>query len=169
MKKLVLIPVLLTACAVLLITTSSSPASRYEPEWIPFFMERADLERSVSYKDTPREMENPGKIYISGNYIFVNEKYTGVHIIDNSNAAAPEQKAFIVVPGCLDMAVKGNIIYLDNAVDLVAFDLDAKKETGRIDNYFPERLIAPDGTYTNNRPAGLILAGWRKNPNYKSK
>lgn len=130
--------------------------------YTPYFMQRADLEASVFYMDKGREMENPGKIWVSGDQIFINEKYRGVHIIDNSDPANPRQTGFIMAPGSLDMAVKGNIIYLDNAVDLVAFDLAAKKETERIKNFFPAPA-SPAGERYYRHGSDMILVGWKKN------
>jgi hypothetical protein len=62
------------------------------------------------------------------------------------------------------MAVKGNILYLDNAVDLVSFDLDAKEVTKRIRDVFPEPA-APGDSYSyfyGERPKDYILVEWRK-------
>lgn len=129
---------------------------------MPVFMSRPELESSVKYAESCRKMEDPGKIYIYGERIFINEKYRGVHIIDNSNPADPRPEAFIIAPGCLDMAVKGNIIYLDNAVDFVAFDMTAGVVTERITGFFPEHRTSPDGfpLYDHQRPDDYILVRW---------
>ena len=39
----------------------------------------------------PQPLETSGKIYAYGDYIFVNEPYKGVHVIDNTNPAAPRK------------------------------------------------------------------------------
>lgn len=134
-------------------------------EYVPIFMKRAELEKSISYQSTAHDLVQPGKIYYKTPYIYVNEKYKGVHIINNTNPKNPVNEAFIVAPGCIDMAVKGHIIYLDNAVDLVAFDMNTKQVTARIKNVFPEPA-SPDNYYysTWDRPENLILVGWKKNP-----
>jgi len=157
MKKLT-IPILPLLGFVLFFCTSYQEAER----WIPVFMERNELERSVSFDSKGREMQNPGKIYVRGTEIFVNEKYKGVHIIENSDPFKPYLKAFIVAPGCIDMAVKGDVIYLDNAIDLVAFDLSSKTVTERIRNLLPEHR-SPDGNifWAPDRPEGYILVGWK--------
>ncbi|NJL73977.1 MAG: hypothetical protein HC892_01920 [Saprospiraceae bacterium] len=72
-----------------------------------------------------RKLENPGKIYFYDNFIFVNELYEGVHLIDNSNPQAPVITAFINIPGNVDIAVVDNILYADNYIDLVAIDISA--------------------------------------------
>ena len=68
-------------------------------------------------------ISKPGKIFVQGNYIFLNEVDKGVHIIDNTNPAAPINKYFVAIPGNLDLAVKGNILYADQYRDLLAIDI----------------------------------------------
>lgn len=89
-----------------------------------------------------RALENPGKIYIYGQYLFVNEVNKGVHIIDNSNPSLPVNKAFINIPGNVDIAVKGNVLYADIYTDLLTIDITsplAAKVTNVTDEVFPER------------------------------
>jgi len=133
-------------------------------EYYPVFMERSELEKSVFYVSEGRALENPGKIYYKSPYIFINERYKGVHVIDNTDPSKPQNIGFIVAPGCIDIAVKGNIMYIDNAVDLVAFDLERKTVTAREKNVFPEP-IAPNGSYYYSwrRPSETaVLVGWKK-------
>jgi hypothetical protein len=150
------------------------PPDPYEG-YLPYFMERAELERSVSYSAGAREMVDPGKLWVSGDNktIYVVERYKGVHIIDNTIPATPERTGFIIAPGCMDIAVKdiddngvGDIIYLDNAVDLVAFSLSSHAVTSRLKDYFPEPL-SPNGRrysydYYYERTDGKIVVGWKK-------
>lgn len=159
MRKLRLVGFFILLAGVWFLTCSDVDPGYYY-DHIPYFMERSELEKSVSYTAGKREMKEPGKIWVSGDRIFVNEKYKGVHIIDNSTPSSPRQEGFIIAPGCLDMAVRGNIIYLDNAVDLVAFDMAAGKVTGRLKNYFPEPL-SPTGE-RHYHHSDLILVGWKK-------
>ena len=135
----------------------------------PLLMTRAQLEKSVLWQ-APREPKEPGKIYTKGKYIFINEKYKGVHVIDNSDPTHPVNTGFIQAPGNVDMAVKGNALYLDNAVDLITVDItDPKnlKVTSRIEEVFPE-LAPPDnpaGIYQyskEKRPDNTVIIGWEK-------
>jgi hypothetical protein len=130
-------------------------------DYYAVYMSRETLEKSVFYIESGREMENLGKIYYKEPYLFINEKYKGVHIFDNTNPEMPEKIGFIMAPGCLDMAVKDNIIYLDNAVDMVSFDLVEKKVVKRIDNVFSE-LVPPAGyaRYDYDRPKDFIIVEW---------
>ncbi|MDB5199684.1 MAG: hypothetical protein JWO92_1647 [Chitinophagaceae bacterium] len=88
----------------------------------PVYKTTAEVKANI--KSNPAtEIQNPGKIYILGNYIFLNEIDKGIHIIDNSNPSSPVNKAFITIPGNMDMAVKGNILYADLYTDLVTIDI----------------------------------------------
>lgn len=155
--------VLLLFSVVFLTTSATWWGWERRGEYNPIFMERAELERSVAYQSEPQELINPGKIYHKHPYIYINERYKGVHVINNSNPANPVNEGFIRVPGCLDMAVKGDILYLDNAVDLVAFDLSAKQVSHREKNVFPEPLSPTNDYYYGNRPKDYILIEWKKN------
>jgi hypothetical protein len=164
--KLHLWVLLFIVVSVFVLNTSFSDSYYRNWNYIPVFMKRADLEKSVSYQSISRDMKNPGKIYYKHPYLFINERYKGVHIVNNSNPLTPVNEGFIVVPGCIDMAVKGNIIYLDNAVDLVAFDLITKQVTKRIKNVFPEPLSPENETfYFGDNREDYILVEWKKNPN----
>ncbi len=136
------------------------PASYY----VPYYMELSELRKSVSYTSGKREMQNPGKIWIrdGGSEIFIVERYKGVHIIDNSTPAAPVQTGFIIAPGCMDVALKGSIIYLDNAIDLVAFDLDSREVTERIKDFFPEPSNPAGDSRYYPTPSNLVRVGWQK-------
>ena len=136
-----------------------------EEIYTPVFISRETLENSVKYVHGARDMIQTGKIYYLVPYIYVNERYKGVHVINNTNPARPVNEGFILAPGCLDMAVKGNILYLDNAVDLVSFDLVSKQVTKRIQNAFPEPAPPNDFFYFSyyNRPEGYVLVEWKKN------
>lgn len=69
------------------------------------------------------EISNPGKITVSGKYIFLLETNVGIHVIDNSNPSSPKNVSFINIPGNEDMAIKGNTLYADAYGDLVSFDI----------------------------------------------
>ncbi|MDR2120150.1 MAG: hypothetical protein LBP64_04660 [Tannerella sp.] len=151
----------LAATFVFLLFGSVSVLPPYGAGYSPVFMERDELERSVFYIPGERTPANPGKIYCRSPYIFVNERYKGIHVINNSDPANPVHEGFIVAPGCIDMAMKGDVLYLDNAVDLVAFDFATKQVTERIRNVMPEP-VAPNKMYWHGDRGekALILVGW---------
>ncbi|NOQ24267.1 MAG: hypothetical protein GQ564_02795 [Bacteroidales bacterium] len=156
---LIFIPFLLTSS----VSDFNNPSDFY-----PILMERSVLEKSVFIKDV-QEIIRPGKIYYKDNMIYLNELYKGIHVINNTNPAAPETIAFINIPGCIDIAIKNNSLLADNAIDLVSIDLSNGLQnisvTSRTRNVFPEST-PPDLDYIpsafshSNRPENTIIIGW---------
>jgi len=132
--------------------------------YTPVFMDRADLEKSVKYLDEGRELKNPGKIYYKSPYIYVNERYKGIHVIDNTDPKNPKNVGYITVPGCIDIAAKDDMLYFDNSVDLVAFDLSTRTVTERVKNIFPEPISPErDYYYGGERPTpNSVIVEWKK-------
>ncbi len=88
----------------------------------PVYMSYEDLRTAVA--DTaPVEISLPGKIYLYGEFILVNEVRKGIHVVNNADPANPEVISFIKIPGNIDMAIKNKILYADSYVDLVAIDI----------------------------------------------
>lgn len=80
-----------------------------------------------------------GKIYAYKNYIFQNDLYTGIHIIENNNHD-PIKIAFLKIPLNSDIAIKGNYLYANNYTDLVVFDISnpaTPQFVKRVANVFP--------------------------------
>lgn len=90
--------------------------------YIPVYKTTEQVKANIK-SNTSKDIVNPGKIFIRGNYIFLNEMDKGIHIIDNSNPASPKNVAFIDVPGNLDLAVTGNTLYADLYTDMVTIDI----------------------------------------------
>ncbi|MEO6134833.1 MAG: hypothetical protein ABIP35_06750 [Ginsengibacter sp.] len=88
----------------------------------PVYKTTSEVKANIK-SNAAREIENPGKLFIQGNFIFLNEIDKGIHIIDNRNPTAPHNVAFIDIPGNLDLAVKGNALYADLYTDLVTLDI----------------------------------------------
>ena len=93
-----------------------------------------------SLKTLPaRDLENPGKIYVKDNYLFINELKKGIHVIDNTNPSFPKAISFIQILGNIDIAVKDNILYADSYTDFVALDISNPQnvqEVSRIKEVF---------------------------------
>jgi len=152
---------------VLLLVLTGTYAEYTYRAYTPVFMLRTDMEQNVKLVG-PKTILNPGKIYIKDHLIFINEKYRGIHVIDNTNPEDPTNFAFINVDGCIDISIKENVLYADNAVDLIAVTLDENmtsiEVSSRTKNVFPE-MIAPDGNGLSwkekqARPDGAILVRW---------
>ncbi|TDE13968.1 hypothetical protein E0F88_18205 [Dyadobacter psychrotolerans] len=108
--------------------------------------------------ESARSLERPGKMYVKGNYLFVNEIKEGIHIIDNSNPSSPKFVSFIKIPGNGDIAVRDNILFADSFSDLVALDITDPvnaKETGRVRNVFKNGVF-DGGGWSLNETIGSI-------------
>ena len=124
----------------------------------PIYKSKAEALAEIK-SGVPASISNPGKIYMYGNYIFLNEVNKGVHVIDNSNPSNPSIKAFINIPGNVDIAVKGTTLYADLFTDLVTIDITnplnavLKKVVPKV---FPERVYAAGFVSDSNK----IIIGW---------
>ena len=145
------------------------PPEEVEIDYEPVIMKRSELEKSINFQAT-RDLSRPGKIYIKDNYVFVNELYKGVHIINNTDPGSPQNEGFIRIPGCQDIAILGNYLYADNAVDLITIDLSMLPTinvTSRIKNIYPDMLPPncdemPTIFKKDNRPENTVIIEWIK-------
>ncbi len=125
----------------------------------PVYKTTAEVRANIK-SNAPKAVTNPGKIYIKDNYIFLNEVNKGIHIIDNTNPASPKNFAFIDIPGNVDIAVKGNIMYADFYTDLVAMDISNPLNvsvTKFVNGVFPERFY-----YGFNVDSTKVVYDWIK-------
>ena len=128
--------------------------------YTPVYQTKAEVLASV--KNGPvQSIATPGKIYLYGNYIFLNEINKGVHIIDNQNPASPIIKAFIKIPGNVDIAVKGNHLYADMFSDLVTIDISDPLNTrlvNTVSKVFPHRVYGLDFSIDTTK----VIVDWTK-------
>ncbi|MEM7370596.1 MAG: hypothetical protein AAF587_18435 [Bacteroidota bacterium] len=112
-------------------------------EYEPTYMTRAAFEDAVKVEKA-RELQDPGKILVNEDWLFVNEIGKGIHIIDNANPASPQVLSFLRVPGNYDMAIHCGKLYVDSSVDLLVFDLASAEQPSlisRTTNAFPHMLF----------------------------
>lgn len=88
---------------------------------IPVYFEGDNVDKIQSLPEQP--IEKLGKIYFKAPYIFMNESFKGIHVVDNSDPENPQKVAFIEIPGNRDISIKGNRMYVDNFQDLVVLDI----------------------------------------------
>jgi hypothetical protein len=111
----------------------------------PLVMSKADFENSVDILP-PRPIDESGKIYAYQNYIFINDKYEGIHVIDNSNPAAPQKIAYITIAGNVDISIKDDVLYADSITDLVILDISNIsniQEVTRLKDVLQDNVIIP--------------------------
>ncbi|MCK3684292.1 hypothetical protein [Maribellus sp. YY47] len=115
----------------------------------PVYLTYEELRSAVKVTES-RELKVPGKIYFKDNLLFVNEMFEGIHILDMTNPADPENIGFIEIPGNVDIAIRNNTLYADSYVDLVAIDIsdiDHPAEVDRVEDVFPYTLPPYDENY----------------------
>ena len=111
----------------------------------PITISIADLRAQVAV-EAARDISESGKLYVYGDYIFVNDINEGIHVIDNSNPAMPTKLKFLRIPGNRDISVKGNVLYADSYMDLVYFDITdvtTISQLGRLENVLPVNFNWP--------------------------
>ncbi|OWY19710.1 hypothetical protein C7N43_37165 [Sphingobacteriales bacterium UPWRP_1] len=127
MKKLSLFFSAAVAALAFLLATTTSCTDKCEQSYTymayePVYLSFAELRQPLTIT-AGHDLKQPGKIYFKAPYLLINERNQGVHVIDNSNPASPQNVAFIEIPGNIDMAVKNNVLYADSYTDLLAIDI----------------------------------------------
>ena len=123
---------------------------------------RTEFENSTELLPAEPILET-GKIYVKDDYLFINQPNKGFHIFDNSNPSNPFNMAYLKVLGSSDLSVKNNILYINNATDLIAVKPDFTNNkieiTKRIVNTFPE-LASPNNCCYNNTADNEVIINW---------
>ena len=147
-----------------------SPEPDNRPRYHPVLMSRTQLESAVAGQ-APRPLQVPGKIFISRRYLFVNEQYQGIHVFDNADPTRPVEVQFLRIPGNVDLAVRGSLLYADSGPDLVVLDISDPAHArlaSRIRRALPElapplvNSMVPPEYQSANRPADAVVVGWKK-------
>ena len=132
---------------------------------VPVYMSKDEFKATTKVAAT-HPMTNPGKICLYGNYIFINELNEGIHVIDNTDPSSPRNVAFIEIMGNIDLAAKDGILYADNMIDLLLFDISnpgAPQLKSRLEGVFEGVLPATNNDYpvANKIDFGeKVVVGW---------
>ncbi|MCZ8020596.1 MAG: hypothetical protein O9302_02705 [Cyclobacteriaceae bacterium] len=158
--SLIIIWLLLISCFVEY-GTPEFPAGIVEG-YKPVYLTGAEAE--IKWK-SPQPLDKPGKIYVFQNYLLVNERLKGVHVHNNTNPGEPISIGFLQVAGCTDMAIQGDVLYVNHIADLVALKINnfqSFAELSRIQqkdwiNQFPEET---DVYFECVDPSKGTVVGW---------
>ncbi|MFV8355735.1 hypothetical protein ACNQGB_06080 [Flavobacterium sp. XS1P32] len=138
-------------------TTDTGDFARQE--YKPVIITRSALETSIAFQNAQPIIKS-GKIYIKDDLMFINDVNKGFHVYDYTDPKKPIRLHFIKAPGATDLAIKGNTVYINQAVDLVTatFDPATKKftVTNRNKNVFPQKQ-APNGSVANTNQDEIII------------
>lgn len=113
-------------------------ATREYKIYTPVYASMDDYRTEITSK-APRILKNTGALYVYNDYIFINEKKEGIHILDNTDPENPTPIAFLEIPGNFNMGIRNNLLYADNFVDLVVMDISDPlnvRFAGRTENVF---------------------------------
>ena len=111
---------------------------------VPIYLSYDELRSSFGVITTA-SLEKPGKIIFYGSHMFINEYQKGIHVVDLSDPSNPELKAFMEVPGNVDMAIRNDLLYAESYVDLLVIDISNPEQPAlqkRIEDLF-EYIIPP--------------------------
>ncbi|MBD1262321.1 hypothetical protein HZY62_17115 [Maribacter polysiphoniae] len=165
MKKNLLL--LLFVASLGLVSCEKSDDGKYADYLVakPLTISKSEFKNSVDVV-APAPIKESGKIYAYRDYIFVNDKYRGVHVIDNSDPSAPKKISFIKIAGNVDISIKDGYLYADSLMDLVVLDISDIthiKIVTRLDNVLRDNVVWPaadfyeyDGLDYDNE----VLLGW---------
>lgn len=116
---------------------------------VPVYKSYSEFRKDINIS-APRDLVKPGKIAMYGNYLLINEISEGIHVIDNSNPSNPKNVGFLEIPGSREMGIKDDLLFTENQIDLVCFDISnpaQAKSISRTENLFNYFYYLPP---TNN-------------------
>lgn len=154
----------------LLIGLFSCSPNEVDPQtsgYKPVLIDRDAANNAIRYGE-PISTIAAGKFYIYKTYIYVAEKNKGYHVIENSNPDNPVKIGFLHVLNSGDLAIKDDVIYASQSVDMLAIDAKSFNNItllSRLPNVSNE--ITPDNLplndkYKKNRPLNTIVIDWEK-------
>ena len=98
----------------------------------PVYMTKDEIRLGTLTTEAPRALDDIAQFYYYNQHIFITERKKGVHIINNSNPESPQPVAFLNIPGAENIAIKDDILYVNNYIDLLAIDVSDIQNTSLI-------------------------------------
>ncbi|MDZ4757418.1 MAG: hypothetical protein SGJ10_04650 [Bacteroidota bacterium] len=110
----------------------------------------------------PQPIRNIGDMVILGNRLYLVESDKGIHVADNTNIGQPVFLAFIKVPGCRQLSVRGTTLFADSYVDLLTIDASSPLQASIIKR---DKDVYPfhqyEGGFADDATKGAIVS-WAK-------
>jgi hypothetical protein len=146
-KAFIFLPILLLLQSCIF----STPEDDFnQAQYNAVIMEREAFENSIQLLPA-RSIIKSGKIYIKDDYAFINEVNEGFHIYNYANPENPVPISFLKVPGATDLSIRNNVLYINQAVDLVTLAYlptsNSYQFLYRNRNMFPQKQ-SPNFDYT---------------------
>jgi len=148
MKKL--FSICFSLSIILLLTSCNNDISEIEATYTKASPIYADLDaiRMQPLNESIREVNNPGKVYVSEDILLIGEEKEGIHIFDNSNPSNPTPVSFISIPGNNEFYVHKNHIYAESYYDMLKIDIsnmNSPQLINRIEEAFSKEFINEQG------------------------
>ena len=150
--SLILVP-LLSGCL-----EESCSEDRLVTGFEPVIVTADDWRASTFFCGVPQEVCEASSFYVYGDYLFMMENTRGLHIFNNSDPANPTPITFMEVPGGQGLAVRNDILYMNQYVDLVAFRLDDPEQPELVGR--TEGVFEPGTVFARVLPDGEYVAEW---------
>ena len=96
--------------------------------------------------------------YVYQQYLFMVEDGEGLHILDNSDPTNPLPVTWMPVQGGQGLAVRNNILYINQYTDLLAFDLSDPKIPTFVSR--TEDVFEPGSVFASVLGDGSFVANW---------
>lgn len=161
--SLSIITLLFSACIEITGRSSSGTFGdpSFEDQYEAIIVSRTDFEKEIGEIEA-QPLDRPGKIYVFGKFLFINEKNKGFHVYDNRYPNAPQKVKFIKALGATDIAIRGQNYYINQATDLITFYYNENQNTfeltKRIRNIFPQK-VSPNG-FSMSVEEEQIIVNW---------
>ena len=118
-----LLSFLLTSC----IEDECTETVQYQ-SYEPVLVSDTEWRSSAFTYEPATEVCEPSGFYVYGDYLFIIDRNAGLHIFDNRDNDAPRPLSFLPIPGGQGIAVRNDILYISQYLDLLSFDLTDPKE-----------------------------------------
>ncbi|MEM9931677.1 MAG: hypothetical protein AAF840_17860, partial [Bacteroidota bacterium] len=124
----------------------------------PITVSAAEWRNSNFFCGTGLPVCNTSSFYIYDQYLFMVEENEGLHIYDNSDSNNPVPVTFMEAPGGQGIAVRNNILYLNQYTDLVAFSLANPEQPELVGR--TEDVFEPYSIFAQVLPDDQFVVDW---------
>ncbi len=113
---------------------------------------------STFFCGIPEPVCTASGFYVYQQYLFIVEENKGLHILDNSDSNNPIPVTFMQAPGGQGIAVRNNILYINQYTDLVAFSLDNPERPELVGR--TEDVFEPYSVFAQVLPSNEFVVDW---------
>jgi hypothetical protein len=127
-------------------------------EFVPVTVNAESFRHAIE-AEGPRTLCDPGQIYYFQDYLYIQERGDGLHIIDNADPANPTPITFLPIEGVESLAIRNGILYANQYVDIVTFDVSNPAQPRYLDR--AEDVFRPYSTFVNETGQQMLTVEYR--------